>query len=205
MKVYIYALVDPRSTKIKYIGRTKCLIEKRFGEHISKAKLRYDNTNKSKWIRGLAKEGLKSLVRKLTSIDGWSNSHAFERKLVAKYKDRLLNHDDRGEGGLNHIVSEETKRKLSKIIKEGFDSGKIAKAYNKKVHVYNLNGDYLETFVSHKIASKKLGITYSALYKCTKGVVKQCAGYRFTHTKYDKLEPLIKKPKINYYEMKYNK
>ncbi len=89
MKVKIYCLYDPLECKIRYIGRTKKkVLEHRLLEHISKSKYfeRYypgkRKTYKVNWINKLLNEGREPKIKYLTSIEGWSESHKFERNLI---------------------------------------------------------------------------------------------------------------------------
>jgi len=68
-KVIIYVLIDPLTLKVRYIGRTKCSLEKRLGEHISKSKLEYNFTHKCNWIKSLLKQNLKPIIRKLCIVN----------------------------------------------------------------------------------------------------------------------------------------
>lgn len=196
MEVKIYALIDPNSMRVRYIGRTKSSLVKRLSEHVSKSRLNYNNTHKSNWIKSLLKVNSKPYIRQLCVVDGWKESHDKERALIHKYRDRLLNHDDRGEGSKNHIVGEEYKRAISDTLKAKYASGELKNPSSKQVHVYNLHGDYLSSYESGADASTQIGIAYSAIYKCTSGLAKQYAGYQFSLEKVDSMPTITKKSKV---------
>lgn len=197
MKVNIYALIDPNTLKVRYIGRTKCTLDKRLAEHVSKSKLDYNNTHKSNWIKKLLKCNSRPFIRLLCVVYGWDKSHEIERGLINKYKDRLLNHEDRGEGGLNHQISDEQKSKISNTLKARYTTGNIKNAAWKTVYVYNLNGEFIQEFKSARLASDSLHIAYSSIYKCTSGISKQYCGFQFNLNKVDKMNKIDRKPKVN--------
>ena len=124
MQVKIYALLDPRTCKVRYIGRTKQdrLIQ-RLHQHITKARYceRYGRRvlHKHAWIRQLLNEGLKPKIKLLCIVEGWEESHQVEIALIERYKEsrNLVNHDDRGPGELRN-VKDSTKEKISNTLKE---------------------------------------------------------------------------------------
>ena len=206
MEVKIYALIDPITLKVRYIGRTRCTLQKRLAEHVSKSK--GISTHKANWIKSLLRINSKPYIRLLAVVNGWKESHDFERSLINKYADRLLNHEDRGEGGVNHITTEVTKTKISTTLKERYITGDIINPAWKTVYVYNLNGEYLDSFPSGKQAADALGMRRTDIAKCTTGIIKQFYGYQFSHTRVETMPIITRKPKINKYMLnekyKYN-
>lgn len=147
MKVQIYALVDPITCKIRYIGRTKTSLETRLSQHIHRAKYGKAKTHKENWIRSLLKINCKPLIRCLTIIDGWEESYEFEVNLIDKYKDRLTNFYDLGPGKLR-TTREEDKLKISETLKEGYISGRIARPEGRTIYAYNSDGTFFKEFTS---------------------------------------------------------
>lgn len=182
-RVLIYCLICPLTLKVRYIGRTKVSLPMRLSQHVFKAKRNVDNTHKSNWIRSLLKINSKPFIRTLCVVDGWEESYKKERELINKYKHRLLNHNDRGEGN-NAPKSDAQKQKLSKIMRENYtDKGKAL--HEKKVYVYDIHGKYICDYPSCKKAAADLGIYYKSISKVTCGVYKQMKGYQFSFEKKD--------------------
>lgn len=105
---YIYALVDPRNSSIRYIGKSIDPIKRLKGHLNDKA-----STKKARWIKSLLKYGLKPevVILELVDNDKWQE---YERKWIAYYKSNLLtNHTDGGEGLSNPSL--EVRVKLSNI------------------------------------------------------------------------------------------
>lgn len=164
-EIKIYVLVDPITIKIRYIGRTKCELKKRLREHVSKSKKKYDNTHKSNWIRTLLKVNKKPIIRLLTTINEWTESHQLERELISKYKDRLLNHDDRGEGCKNKIITKQQRKDISNGLKKYFSMNRDNLPYCKKIYVYNCDGSFLNEFPSIRNAARELKFPLTAIHK----------------------------------------
>lgn len=108
--VFIYALCDPESMTVRYIGKAKNL-EHRLKAHMNDK----DDTRKARWIRSLRERNLAPVVIVLEIIDEQKWQEA-ERRWIALYRNTgldLTNHTDGGEGLTN--ASEETRQKLSAI------------------------------------------------------------------------------------------
>lgn len=106
-------------------------------------------------------------------------------------------------GGKYNTMTPETKTKISntkkgsKVSKESVEkklqtwtkTGKI-----KKVHCYDLKGNYLKSYPSSKEASIDLkvarsSIAFSCLHK------RNCGGYQLSYEKFDKIAPYVKEKK----------
>lgn len=115
MTWYIYALTDPRSKEIRYVGWT-VNIKRRVYKHCRDARLG-GNTHRDAWLRSLAIAGFSPLCDVLHSGigTGWAES---ERYWIQQLRDmgcRLTNHAAGGEGapGYHKVLSPETRRKMS--------------------------------------------------------------------------------------------
>ncbi len=156
--VKIYVLCDPITCKIRYIGRTKKDLETRLYEHVWKS-IKENRTHKHQWINNLKKLGRIPIIKKIYEIKGWKESHKFEQLLINKYKDKknLTNLDDRGEGGLNRIISEKEKEKISNSLKNYYKDNYNPKA--KAIEVFDLEGNYIKSYLSATDFAIKLGVS----------------------------------------------
>lgn len=115
-RAYIYALIDPRTDEVRYIGKALRPTE-RFSGHIRDCR----KHPRTQWIQGLRRNGL---VPKLSILEGpcedWSTA---EKKWIAHYLSqgaRLTNLTDGGEGvgtygwWLGKKMSAEARKKMSK-------------------------------------------------------------------------------------------
>jgi hypothetical protein len=168
MKVIIYALVDPITCKVRYIGRTSVSIKARLSKHIHDAKYRKRKTHKEDWIRSLLKINCKPLIRKLTEIEGWNESYELEVSLIEKYKDRLTNYYDRGPGHLRQC-REEDRIKISNTLKSKYAQGTIDKPVGKTIYVYNKDGSFHSEYLSIQETVNQLGVYRSTIKKHING------------------------------------
>lgn len=191
-EVIIYGLVDPITLEVRYIGRTRCSLKKRLAEHISKAKYNCCKTHKGAWIRSLLKINSKPYIRKLTSVIGWKESHDLERSLINKYKDRLVNHDDRGEGGFR-IYTKEQRKNISETLKQYYKIHQIKTAT--PIFVYNYDGSFYKNYPSIAEASRDTGIYHGTISKHLCGISKipNRIKMQFSYTKVDKMRDWTKK------------
>lgn len=56
----VYILVDPRDSRVRYVGCTKKPIEQRVTDHLNEARMK-DNRPKNVWLRELLASGLKPI------------------------------------------------------------------------------------------------------------------------------------------------
>lgn len=122
----VYALLDPRTNEIRYIGRTNN-IKNRFAAHINRAKnlkkaLNNNNEHLYNWINILLDLDLKPIIKILESDIIEDNINEKEIYWIKYYRNKtnLVNQNDGGKGfGLNNKVwvgkkhSEQTKKKIS--------------------------------------------------------------------------------------------
>lgn len=114
MNTNIYALIDPRTNKIRYIGKANNPKE-RLRLHLQPTNLKYF-TYKNNWIKSLLKLGLKPLLRilEIVSIKEWKEKESYYIKFYKKYG--LANSTDGGDGLAN--PNNLTKAKISKALKD---------------------------------------------------------------------------------------
>jgi len=95
----IYALVHPRTKRVRYVGKCITTLACRRGNHEYKARSGRAKTPVGVWIRDLQKKGLRPEIRLLEEVS--SNWMVAERKWIAKFRaegHRLLNLHPGGNG-----------------------------------------------------------------------------------------------------------
>src|SRR5258708_1189624 len=93
----VYALVDPITHLIRYVGITSCTLSVRLQYHIRKAIKSNSTTNCAKWISSLDKKKLQPQIILLQSHATWED----EVKWIARLRregTKLLNQSNGGEG-----------------------------------------------------------------------------------------------------------
>lgn len=111
---FIYALIDPRTDEIRYIGKTQYqTVEVRFKQHL-KDSARGKEYYVYRWMRILQQDGLIPQVCVLESGAGAGVDEA-EKKWISWYRPwgRLTNLTDGGDGSSKLFQSEEKRRKIS--------------------------------------------------------------------------------------------
>lgn len=113
MVAYIYALSDPRTCEVRYIGKT-VNINKRLRSHLKDSLRR--NTPVYAWIRKLASLNLVPLISLITecSIDDWRQ---IEKDTIRRYREthKLLNLADGGDMPYCSYETRAANGKLSSI------------------------------------------------------------------------------------------
>jgi hypothetical protein len=116
----IYALKNPRTNEIRYIGWTGKTVERRLHFHLTES-IRLKKTRKQKWIMSLLGSGLTPLIEVIESGDGAGYKDA-ERRWIAFYRAngaRLVNGTDGGDGtpgwGTHEQRSEVAKKRDAKL------------------------------------------------------------------------------------------
>lgn len=112
----IYALTDPRTSEVRYVGVTTMTVGMRLTRHLGEAK-RGNPGYKNNWVRQLQGEGLRPQTSILEEGDGegWA---AAEQHWIAHFRQagaRLTNIADGGEAPFGCKRSEATKAKMREI------------------------------------------------------------------------------------------
>lgn len=93
---FIYALIDPRTNCVRYVGKAKDPL-KRLGFHLCDSQLK-PNTHRNHWLRSLKTIGLmpRQIILEAVSFDAdWREA---ERYWIAHYGDELTNGTSGGDG-----------------------------------------------------------------------------------------------------------
>lgn len=140
MKVNIYALIDPETNKVRYVGKTRKSIEKRLAEHLEPYRLRLHNY-KNHWIKSLLEKGLTPKIELISEVpeDNWQY---WECYYISLYEG-LTNLTAGGEGNNNlaEVCRKQISEKNSKKIIQYTLSGEFIKIWNSGVEAcrfYNL-------------------------------------------------------------------
>lgn len=105
---YIYALVDPRTDRVKYVGKTNCPRQRLYGHTNSKGK-----TPVTVWCRALKRLGLSPTMEIIEACDDWQDAERFWIEEFRRVGLFLLNFTDGGDGGLGRIVTPEQRAQAS--------------------------------------------------------------------------------------------
>lgn len=109
---YIYALRDPDTKEVRYVGKTNNL-ERRYQSHLCNSKNR-QHIYSYRWIKSLQREGKEPILEVLEEVseDQWKEREIWWIAEMKRLDMRLTNSDEGGGGGPREW-SEESKRKLA--------------------------------------------------------------------------------------------
>jgi len=109
----VYALVDPRTDSVCYVGHTTQSLDKRLSNHMSAAKRSPDRPVCS-WINELTEQGCSPLARVLEMIGPGSDWESIERGWIAHYRKVgwLANLTDGGLGWSGHSHTADERRRI---------------------------------------------------------------------------------------------
>ena len=189
---FIYALTF--NDEVRYVGKADN-VEIRFKGHVYEAYNTNDksyNLPKNRWIRKHVNISYKILEE--CSYDIWAEKEIY---WISNFKN-LLNVSKGGLGGSNPIMSEETKKKISKAnkgrqatcetrekmslrrkgVKRDCMKLLLEKNYNSKhIYQYSLTGEFIKKWNCTKEAALFYSIKPCCLTDCIKGRQKTSAGF----------------------------
>ncbi len=93
----VYALSEPSSRDVRYVGWTSRVLSLRLAEHIQHARIGRGSVRKGKWIRSLLAAGLSPVISALETGTG-DNWESFEKYWIGRLRPQglLLNAADGG-------------------------------------------------------------------------------------------------------------
>lgn len=114
---YIYALRDPRTSEVRYIGKAKD-VQRRARCHLMDSYLSKEDTYKARWIRTLLRQGLEPVATVLCEVLDGEDINAAERHWISVGRNLgwpLTNATEGGDGGNTgvHVWTEEQKLRAS--------------------------------------------------------------------------------------------
>lgn len=154
----VYLLADPNTLKIRYIGYTNQDIKIRYKQHISFAKRCIKGKGRRKYIvNWLSSIEFKPIMKILKIFNTQEEARELEVILINKYKDRLVNLQDRGLCK-DTIWKQETALAISATLKAKYISGELEKQGNRTIFVYNREGKLIGEYDSCQSAASNLSI-----------------------------------------------
>ena len=163
-KTYIYALLDPSSKEIRYIGKSSN-IKNRMANHLCPSSLK-KNTHKNNWLKKIK---CKPLVKILCTCK-LKNANKFEKYYISKYKNlgaRLTNGTNGGDGWPEGLTMPKTEARI-----------KANQRLNKPVYTVNIKTKKIKHFNSIKDCAIFLKCCKKLVsFHLRKRIVKSIKGY----------------------------
>ena len=97
MSTTIYALVDPRTGEVRYVGKTSQSLARRLRGHLASAKTR--RTHRDCWIFGLVADGARPEIWAIEQgVEDWAARERHWIRVFREFGTGLTNRTDGGEG-----------------------------------------------------------------------------------------------------------
>ncbi len=113
---YIYALTDPRSQQIRYVGKTCLAPIQRLAQHLKPSQIN-KQTHKARWLRQLILNNEKLLLSALETCSTKDAANKAEISWISQLRKNgtpLTNKTDGGDGqSPGYVTSYQTKQKIS--------------------------------------------------------------------------------------------
>lgn len=119
-KLLIYGLFDPRDGQLRYVGKTEGALNTRLNHHVHRALKQKTNTYKANWIRSVIAAGHRPEIVELEAAESAEALVEAEVWNIAHWRSlgcRLTNLTGGGEGASGYRHTEETKARLSEMLK----------------------------------------------------------------------------------------
>lgn len=94
-----------------------------------------------------------------------------------------------------NVLSEESRKKISKTLKKKYKSGEIKATKTSPISAYDLDGNHVEDFDTIREASRKLNIHPTSIIRVLKGIYYQAKNYQFKYQNEEREIKAIEKSK----------
>lgn len=163
--MFIYALSDPRTGELRYVGKTTRSLESRLRAHVKDCH-RYIN-HCAHWVLGLRKRGLKpvaEVVEACATLEDLDDAERFWIEQLRALGFRLTNLADGGGGTVGVRPSDAQRVKISTQL-----GGRSIQDHLGRI------------YLTKREAEVKLGVARQQITKVLRGREKQACGYSFSY------------------------
>lgn len=165
-------LIDPISSEIRYIGKTKYSLTDRLCKHL----ITYERNHRANWIRSLTNKGLKPIIELIEEVpdDEWI---LWEKYWIVQFKCWGFNLVNATQGGESGIISDKCRIASIKSNK----GRKQSKEYiNKRIsHIMKIviqmdkNGNFIKEYCSASEAARQINGNLSHITECCNSINKR--------------------------------
>ena len=201
----IYALKDPISSEIRYIGKTKNSLQKRLYEHCTIRNLK-PNNHKNNWIKYLLKSEQRPIIVLIEEVEelNWQEREIYWINFYKNKGSNLTNSTDGGEGGNGTKKTKEhienfinIKRKngtlrrspeCRKRISDSHKGKKLSSEHSEKLTAYGKSkmkmiiqltreGKFIRISEGIRVCAKELNINHVGILRCLNNTQKFYKNY----------------------------
>lgn len=183
----VYALCEPDSITVRYVGQTTWTPKYRLSKHISNAIRNRNKSHLYAWIRKLYRENTKPNLIVLEYNAKWNDSEAFWIKSLKDSGIELINHTNGGDGILGYKHTKEAKIKIGRASKGNkyaagiiqSEETKIKRANKLKKPVLCVETDII--YPSAREAEIVNGLSRGMITHTVRGKYKTANGYHWRY------------------------
>jgi hypothetical protein len=128
----IYSLIDPRTGKVRYIGKTGKKLSSRVNRHIKDA-AKINRSHLHRWLKTVADAGLRPIASVVQEcLPGMMD--ACEREWIAKGRAKGWDLVNATDGGENGVKAEHVNRRIAKISREAWKRPEYRERHRARMH-----------------------------------------------------------------------
>lgn len=119
--VRIYAVLDPDSNDVRYVGKTYRTLYRRLTEHLLDCKKK-SHTHAGRWFAKMRRNGIRPVVFLLETVPAggdWQKAEAYWIRRFRQKEKRLVNATDGGEGRSGWHMPEESRLRIAAALRTG--------------------------------------------------------------------------------------
>ena len=161
----IYALLDPRTDEVRYIGKTEQKLGYRLTQHLRRATKEDTNRHVLNWLRQLLAEGLMPEISILERVNDDEDWREREQAWIAHAREvgwPITNETDGGEGILNPSAKVKQGR-AERMIGNTLSAGTANNARLTEDQVRAIRDEYARGEGSYKGLARRYGVHYSTI------------------------------------------
>lgn len=181
-KTFIYILIDPRTNEVRYVGKSNNPKKRLFAYHIPQSKLK--RTHKECWIYSLINKNLSPILKIIeeTDLNNWCDREKYYIKHYLESGCNLVNATD---GGDSYNFTDETRQKLSQVLKNH-------PSHSKQVFQFDCNCNMINNYPSIAEASRITKISSSNICNAINGKLCMAGNYYWSYVKEFKIKNISK-------------
>lgn len=193
----VYYIIDPRTSKIRYVGKTVKKLESRLAEHLQDSKR--SDCRISRLLRKIVASGYTPIIKPLYCTFDHDRVLQKEKHFIRKFKSKgidLCNHTEGGDGRTGFKHTERVRSLISEALKGKKKTEthiqKMRENFSIPLYLYDEEGKYEKTFSSSKEAGRELGCHPGTVLSASRRNGTCCGGRLVRHFKVETVPTVVR-------------